>query len=183
MSQKTEDSPRLWGLLAEFQTPKQLFHAAESVRDAGYTSWDCHTPFPVHGMDKAMGLKDTRIPWLVFGAGMTGTMAAMAMQNWMNAVDYKFLVSGKPYASIPAQIPIAFELTVLFAALTAFACVFVFNDLPKFFHPVFRSEKFRRVTDDRFFITIEASDLYFDVEKTEQLLREAGSMNVEWLEA
>ena len=169
--------------MAEFETPKQLYHAAEQVRDAGYTKWDCHTPFPVHGLDKAMGLKDTRLPWGVFFAGGAGAGAALLMQNWMNAVDYKFLVSGKPFVSVPAQIPITFELTVLFASLTAFASMFVFNDLPKFFHPTFRSERFRRVTDDRFFICIEAEDLYFDIEQTEELLRKAGSLRVEWLEA
>ena len=179
---QTEDSPRLWGLLAEYETPKQLYHAAEQVRDAGYTKWDCHSPFPVHGLDKAMGLKDTRLPWGVFLAGGAGTTAALLMQNWMNAVDYKFLVSGKPFASVPAQIPITFELTVLFAATTAFASMFVFNDLPKFFHPTFRSERFRRATDDRFFISIEADDLYFDIEQTEELLRQSGSLRVEWLE-
>ena len=183
MSAQQEESPRLWGLLAEFENPAELYHAAEKVRDAGYTRWDCHSPFPVHGLDVAMGLKDTRLPWFVFGAACAGLATAMLMQNWMNGIDYPFLVSGKPYFSIPAQIPIAFELTVLFSALTAFATVFVFNDLPKFFHPTFQSERFRRVTDDSFFISIEADDLYFDIEKTDQLLRDAGSKNVEWLEA
>ena len=183
MNAQQEDSPRLWGLLAEFESPGELYHAAERVRDAGFTQWDCHSPFPVHGLDRAMGLKDTRLPWFVFAAAVAGTATALLMQNWMNGVDYPFLVSGKPYFSIPAQIPIVFELTVLFSALTAFATVFVFNDLPKFFHPTFRSERFRRVTDDGFFISVEAEDLYFDIEKTEQLLREAGSKNVEWLEA
>lgn len=183
MNAQKEDSPRLWGLLAEFENPGELYHAAEKVRDAGYSQWDCHSPFPVHGLDRAMGLKDTKLPWFVLGAAAAGLATAFAMQNWMNGIDYPFLVSGKPYFSIPAQIPIVFELTVLFSALTAFATVFVFNDLPKFFHPTFRSERFRRVTDDGFFITIEADDLYFDIEKTEQLLRDAGSKNVEWLEA
>ncbi len=173
---------RLFGLLAEFETPAQLYHAAEEVRDAGYKSWDCYTPFPVHGLDRAMGLRDTKLPWLVFFGGALGTLAALAMQGWMNGIDYQYVVSGKPLFSIPQQIPIVFELTVLFSSLTAFGSMFVFNDLPRFYHPVFRSERFRRVTDDRFFICIQADDLYFDVEKTEDLLRKAGSMHIEWLE-
>jgi hypothetical protein len=173
---------KLFGVLGEFESTGQLLEAARAVRDAGYTRWDCHSPFPVHGLDRAMGLRDTRLPWIVFFAGMTGTAVAILMQWWMNAVDYPIMISGKPMFSLPANIPVAFELTVLFAAVSAFAAMFVFNDLPKFYHPTFKSRRFRQVTTDRFFVVIEASDPRFDAERAEQLLRSLGSAHVERLE-
>jgi hypothetical protein len=175
-------APRLFGLLAEFETPAELLRAARAVRDAGFTRWDCHSPFPVHGLDRAMGLRDTPVAWIVLFAGMTGSGAAILMQWWMSAVDYRLIISGKPLFSLPAQIPIAFELTVLFAALSAFASVFVLNGLPQFYHPTFRSRRFARATNDRFFVSIEATDPRFAGRETEQLLRSLGSRHVEWLE-
>jgi len=177
------DRAELYGLLAEFETPGELMRAATIVRDQGYKRWDCYSPFPVHGLDLAMGLRDTRLPWIVLGGGTVGCAVGLLMQWWMNARDYPIVVSDKPLWSVPANIPVAFELTVLFSALSAFAAMFAFNRLPRFFHPTFRSERFRRVTNDRFFITIESTDPRFDVERTEALLRSAGAKHIEWLEA
>jgi len=172
----------LWGVLAEFDSAAALTRAAQQVRDAGYTRWDCYSPFPVHGLDRAMGLSDTRLPWVVLSAGITGAASAILMQWWMNGVDYRFVISGKPFFGLPASIPIAFELTVLFSAITAFLCMFAFNRLPQLYHPTFRSERFRRATNDRFFLAVEAADPRFDVEQAEALLREAGGTHLEWLE-
>jgi hypothetical protein len=182
MSEATRNGKPRFGLLAEFESPGQLLEAARGVRDAGYKRWDCHSPFPVHGLDRAMGLGDSRLPWLVLGGGMAGLAAAMLMQWWMNAVDYPFWISGKPFFSVPANIPVAFELTVLFASISAFAGMFVFNNLPKFYHPALRSRRFRRATTDRFFIIIESADPMFDERRTEQLLRSLGPARVEPLE-
>ncbi|HEX6851911.1 MAG TPA: DUF3341 domain-containing protein [Candidatus Polarisedimenticolaceae bacterium] len=172
----------LWGLLAEFRTPAELVHAAEAVRDAGFSKWDCHAPFPVHGLDGAMGIKPTKLPWVVLGAGLTGCFGGFLMQWWMNAYDYRVIISGKPFWSIPANVPVAFELTILLSALTAFGGMLAFNGLPQWFHPLLRNARFKRTTDDRFFISIEATDPRFDVEATEKLLRDAGSLHVEWIE-
>jgi len=171
----------LFGLLAEFETPGELLDAADKVREAGYSRWDCYSPFPVHGLDRAMGLRDTRLPWVVLGAGISGAAAAILMQWWMNAVDYPYMISGKPLFSLPANIPVAFEVTVLFSALTAFGAMFMFNRLPQFYHPVFKSARFRKVTDDRFFIAIETSDPRFDESKTAAMLQSIGSGRVERL--
>jgi hypothetical protein len=179
---ESQDRRKLYGLLAEFRTPAELVRAASAIRDKGYRRWDCYSPFPVHGLDRAMGLRDTRLPWIVLGGGLTGCAVAIVMQWWMNAVDYPIIISGKPLWSLPANIPVAFELTVLFSALSAFLSMFVFNGLPRLYHPVFRSERFRQVTNDRFFISIEAADPAFEIERTEQLLRSLGSGHVEWLE-
>src|SRR5262245_41075945 len=111
---------RLYGLLAEFDSPGALIDGAKRVRAAGYRAWDCHSPFPVHGIDAAMGIRQTLLPILVFGGGITGTGLAFLMQWWMNAIDYPWIASGKPYDAVPQQIPIAFEVTILLSVLTAF---------------------------------------------------------------
>ena len=170
MSAARSDRPRLWGLLAEFATPQDLVRAAARVRDAGYTKWDAHTPFPVHGLDGAMGVKPTRLPFLVLAAACVGTTGGLVMQYWMNAVDYPIIISGKPCNSLPADLPVTFELTVLLASLTAFISMLVLNGLPRFHHPLFNASRFRRVTTDAFFIAIEADDPRFDLAQTEQLL-------------
>jgi hypothetical protein len=173
--------PRLYGYLAEFETVSALVAACEQVRDEGFTRWDAHTPFPVHGLDAAMGLRSTKLPWLVFGAGASGAGLGLLMQWWMNAVDYPLNISGKPLFSIPANIPITFEVTILLSALTAFVGMLALNGLPQYYHPVFRSDRFRRVTDDRFFISIEARDPRCRGEETERWLAALGAVGVERL--
>jgi hypothetical protein len=167
-----------WGLLAEYQTPDALVRAAAAVRDAGYTRWDAHTPFAVHGLDAAMGIRPTRLPYLVLGAALMGTTGGLLMQWWMNAVNYPIIISGKPFNSIPADIPVTFELTVLLASLTAFIGMLVANGLPRFHHPLFAKNAFRRVTTDGFFLAIEADDPRFEAEATERLLTGAGATRV-----
>lgn len=172
----------LWGLLAEFASPEDLKHAAREVREAGYTKWDAHSPFPVHGMDDAMGVRPTRLPWLVLLGGIAGCGGGILLQWWTNAIDYPVVISDKPFFSLPANIPVAFELTILLAAITAFSSMLMLNGLPKLYHPLFTSARFRGVTTDRFFIAVEAADPRFDVEKTEALLQRAGATRVEWVE-
>ena len=172
----------LYGILVEFEDVNDLRAAAEKVRDAGYTKWDCHSPFPIHGMDGAMGIKPTILPWLVLGAGITGCSAALLMQWWMNAVDYPTIISGKPFFSLPANIPIIFELTILLSALTAVGGLFALNGLPMHYHPLFSNKRFARVTNDRFFLVIEAADPKFDLEQTRQLLDSFGGTAVETVE-
>lgn len=179
-----EDLPqtRLYGLLAEFDSPGALIEGAKKVRAAGYRQWDCHSPFPVHGLDPAMGIKTTILPILVFGGGMTGTALAFLMQWWMNAIDFPWLVAGKPYSSVPMQIPIAFELTILLSVFTAFFGMWALNKLPQVWHPLFGNDRFLKATDDGFFVAIEGSDPKFDREATARLLREAGATEVETCE-
>jgi len=178
---KREES-RLFGYLAEFESVGELMKACVQVRDAGFKRWDAHTPFPVHGLDSAMGLRTTKLPWAVFFAGATGAGLGLLMQWWMNAVDYPLNISGKPLFSIPANIPITFEVTILLSAITAFIGMLAFNGLPRFYHPVFQSERFRRVTNDRFFISVEARDPKFRAEETRSFLESLGAAQVESLE-
>ncbi len=174
--------PQVWGLLAEFEDPDVLLSAATEVRNAGYTRWDVHTPFPVHGMDRAMGVKRTILPWIVLLGGLTGCGVALFLQWYTNAFDYPFLISGKPYFSLPAFIPVTFELTVLISALAAVFGMLILNFLPEYYHPVFKSERFRRVTTDRFFIVIEARDPLFDRKRTAAFLESLDGLAVESLE-
>ncbi len=173
---------RLWGLLAEFDSVEALLPAVEELRAAGYTKFDVHSPFPVHGIDSAMGTRMTKLPWLIAAGGAAGTATALVMQWWMNGVDYPFKISAKPLFGLPAAIPITFELTVLFAAITAFITVIAANGLPQLFHPLFANERFRRGTSDRFFIAVEASDPLFDARKSRTLLEGLGSVAVDEVE-
>lgn len=166
--------PPVWGLMAEFENVDTLVDAAERVRDAGYSLWDCHSPFPVHAVEPAMGLRRTILPFIVLGGGITGASLGILMQWWMNAINYPLNISGKPLWSIPANIPVIFELTVLLSALCAVFGMLGLNKLPELSHSVFSSPRFRRATIDRFFITIEATDPVFDMKRTQALLESLG---------
>jgi hypothetical protein len=175
-------SPVLVAVLGEFETVDTVFAAAEKIRDAGFTRWDVHSPFPIHGIDEAMGIKPTILPWLVLAGGLFGLAGGYVLQWFCNAYIYPFLVSGKPFVSFPVYIPIMFELTILCASLTAVFGMLGLNQLPMLYQPLFKSERFRRVTDDRFFVVIESSDPKFDEVATPKLLAELGATAVENVE-
>jgi len=168
---ETETGPApLHGLLAEYTSPKEIIEASNQIRKAGFSRWDTFTPFPVHGIDKAMGIKMTVLPWIVLGAGLTGLATAILLQWWTNSYDYPWIISGKPMWSIPANVPIMFELTVLFAGITTLVAMLVLNNLPLPAHPLDFVKRFARSTDDRFFLLIEAADPKFDEGETKKLL-------------
>ena len=172
-------------VLAEYKSAHDVLHAAEKVRDAGYIRWDTHTPFPVHGMDRAMGLRDSRLGWIVIVFALTGLTGAFVMMHWMNGVDYPTVVGDKPPGApetLPSMVPILFELTILLSAFGAVLGMLHLNRLPRHHHPVFESDRFRLASDDRFFISIEADDPKFDLEKTRALLAGAHAANVEVIE-
>jgi ActD protein len=169
----------LFAVMVEFESPSLLVEAVKKVRDQGFKKWDVHTPFPIHGMDEAMGIKGTQLPFLVLACGLTGLGLATLMQWWMNAVDYPFIISGKPLFGIPANIPIMFELTVLLSAFGCFFGMWGLNGMPKLYHPLFKSRRFRRATQDRFFIVIEADDPKFDAVRTHAFLDSLGGLSIE----
>jgi hypothetical protein len=172
----------LVGLLAEFETVDDVVTAAGAVRKAGFSRWDVHSPFPIHGIDHVMGIRPTILPWLVLGGGLSGLVGGIALQWFCNAYAYPLLISGKPFWSLPANIPVAFECTVLASALTAVFGMLALNRLPTLYNPLFKSDRFRRVTDDRFFILIDASDRQFDEESATQLLKDQGAVAIERVE-
>jgi Protein of unknown function (DUF3341) len=171
-----------FGFLAEFATPAELYHACERVRDAGYTRWDAHTPFPVHGLERAMGIRRSILPWIILATGLTGAILGFALQWWVHASAYPLVISGKPFFAWPAFIPITFELGVLLGAFGAVIGMLALNRLPMHYHPLFNSKLFERVTDDAFFISIESWDPRFDAAGTRTLLENLGARRVELVE-
>jgi len=169
----------LFGALAEFATPAELYNACEGVRDAGYTRWDAHAPFPVHGLERAMGLRASRLPWIVLVMALGGAAAGMGLQGWVSTIAYPLVISGKPFFSWPAFVPVTFELAVLGGALGAVFGMFAMNQLPTLHHPLFSSKRFERASDDGFFISIESWDPQFDSGRTVDLLRQLGAREVE----
>jgi hypothetical protein len=173
------DSTIKYGLMAEFDTPGEAMHAAESIRDAGYRRWDVFTPYPVHGMDKAMGLGNSRVGWFAFFGGLTGYTLGMLMIWFMNAKDYPIVVGGKPLFSPMYSFPVCYELTILLGSFGSLFGMLFLNRLPRLYHPLFSSERFKRVTHDKFFVVIEASDPKFNDQETRKLLETAGSTHIE----
>ena len=169
------------GILAQFADPGALIKGAEEVRDAGYTVFDCHSPFPVHGMDQAMGLKRSKLGFIIAFFAFSGAVTGMSLQGWASTYAYPLIVSGKPLFSWQAYIIITFALFVLFGAASAVFGMLGLNKLPRLHHPVFYSENFKKASDDGFFLSIEATDPKFDISATKALLETAGGENVELL--
>lgn len=171
---------KIYGLGAEFPSAAALYHAAEKVRDKGFKKWDVHSPFPIHGMDQAMGLGKSWLSAVVLCGGFTGLMTAVVLEFYPTWIDYPLILHGKPYswATVPATFPIMFELTVLFSAFTAVFTLLVFNQLPKWYHPVFNWDRFTKVTDNGFFLIIEARDPQFSETATRAFLEELGGAHV-----
>lgn len=168
--------------LAEFENPDDILLAADKVRQAGFEKWDVHTPYPVHGMDKAMGMPDSRLGWIVLVAGLTGLSCAVLMMQWMNGFDYPLVIGGKPPDAYASMVPIMFELTVLLSAFGAVFGMFGLNELPKHHHPVFYSDRFESFSNDKFFVSIEAEDKAFDVNETRAFLESLHPSYIELVE-
>jgi len=168
----------IYGVMGCFDKPAELYHACEELRDAGYRHFDAQTPFPVHGLEKAMGLRPTRLPWFVLTGGLTGLGSAIAL-TWYCNWDYPLNISGKYPFSYQVYIPIYFELTILFSALTCFFGLWIICGLPRFFHPTMAHKTFQRTTDDGFFLVIEAKDPKFAADKSRALLEKLGAKDVE----
>lgn len=174
-----ERSGEVYAVAALFDTPDSIFHAAKKVADSGYEKYDVHTPYPIHGMDDAMKLKPTRLGYVTFTFGLLGLIIALLMIGYMSGIDYRNIIGGKPFFALPPSMPVAFELTVLFAALlTIIFTLFVFNKLPKIFHPLMDTEYMKRVSTDRYGIVIEAEDKNFDKDKVTEFLKSLGSSEI-----
>lgn len=171
---------KVYGIGAEFASAADLFTAAEKVRDAGFKRWDVYSPFPIHGMDKAMGLGKSWLSAVIFCGGLTGFLSAVVLEFYPSSIEYPMIVHGKPvnFMTVPAFFPIMFELTILCSALTTVVALLIFTQYPKWYHPLFNWERFARVTDNGFFLAIEARDPKFSESKTRQFLEEIGASHV-----
>jgi hypothetical protein len=173
---------KVYGIIAEFLTPAATMHAAEKVRDAGFRKWDVFTPFPVHGMDAAMGLKNSKVGWFSFLGGVSGYTGGMLMIWWMNAVDYPIMIGGKPMFSPYGAFPPCYELTILLGAFGALFGMLFLNRLPRLHHPLLKHRRFALATHDRYFIVIETNDPKYSEAETRKLLEAAGSPRIELVE-
>jgi hypothetical protein len=176
----TPSQSRVFGVVAEFASAADIYHAAEQVRDKGYKFWDVHSPYPIHGMSKAMGLKRSPLGYIIFCGGLTGFLTAALLEFIPSSFLNPLIVHGKPvnFFTVPAFFPIMFELTILFSAFTAFFGVFVLNRLPRLHHPLFDHLPFKRVTDDGFFLVIDATDPNFSETGTREYLESLGGNGV-----
>ena len=177
-----EREDRVHGVLAEFSDPGALLHAAEATREAGYKHFDTHSPFPVHGMDRAMGLSQSKVGYICLIGGITGLCLGVWLQWWTGGVDYPLNVSGKPNFAIEPSIPIMFELTILFSALAAVAGMLALNGLPRPYNPLFYSDNFARASDDAFFLHVASTDKQFSLDETTRFLNGLGALGVETIE-
>jgi hypothetical protein len=160
----------LYGLLVEFLTAQEILAATRQARQAGYRQMDAYTPYPVDGLAAELGMRKTRIPFVVLMGGLAGAGVGFFMQYYSMAVNYAWNVGGRPHNSWPVFVPIAFESLILVGALAAFLGMMFLNGLPQHHHPLFNVPQFGRSSQDRFFLCIEADDAQFDRQKTAEFL-------------
>ena len=170
---------RIYGLLAEFKELKELLHAAKSVREEGFTDFDCHTPFPVHGLDDAMGLKRSVVGYIVGIGCFLGASGGLLIQWWSSTIAYPIVISGKPFFSWQAYMIITFVLMILGGSFAALFGMFHLNKMPTFHHALFNSDNFKKATDDGFFLSIEYKDPLLELDETKELLESLGGINIE----
>jgi hypothetical protein len=181
MAAQSQTNSRPFGLMARFKTAADIYHAAERVRDEGFRKWDVYTPFPVHGMDDAMGLTRSKVPRATFVGGISGFLLGTFIVWYMNSYDYPLIVGGKPYFSMVFPFPVLYELNILLAAFGTFFGMFVSNLLPRHHHPAFNHPSFDKASDDAFFILIQRDDPKFSDEGTRQLLEGLGGTEVQMI--
>jgi hypothetical protein len=175
---KPSGRPRIYGVMAEFDSPSALVAAAHSAHDSGYRRMDGYTPYPIEELHEALHIHDTRLTKLVLAGGVAGCLGGYALQYWISAISYPVIVGGRPFHSWPAFIPVTFECTILAAALTAVFGMLALNGLPQPFHPVFNVPRFAQASRNRFFLCIEARDPKFHVERTREFLASLGAREV-----
>ncbi len=169
------------GLVAQYSAVDPVCDAAEKVRDAGFTAWDLHSPFPIHGVEDVMGFKRTKLPYISAIVGLTGAGLGYLMQWWMSG-NYEIVVQGKPPTAWEPYVPIIFEAGILLTAFATIGAMFAMNGLPRLHHPLFTHEAFLDSSDDKFFVYIEAKDEKFDMERTRTLLESTGADRIDVIE-
>jgi hypothetical protein len=170
--------PARYGLMAEFGSPDALVAATRRAHAQGYRRLDAYSPFPIEELHEALGIHETHVPLLALIGGIVGGLTGYGLQYWVSTTAYPLNIGGRPLHSWPSFIPVTFEMTVLFAALTAVLGMLALNKLPMPYHPVFNAPRFALATRDRFFLCIEAADERFDAAGTRRFLESCGPREV-----
>lgn len=173
---------KVYAVMGEFSDPHELVHAGRKIREMGYTKLDAMTPFPVHGIDDALGIPYSKVGWIVICFGLLGMATALTLIWWVGAVNYPLVVGGKPLFDFTFSIPVTFELTVLLSAFAAVIGMFALNGLPRLYHPALNYSRAHRASDDRFLLLIEADDPKFHPQQSAEHLRSVGAAEVEVVE-
>ncbi|MDR3765077.1 MAG: DUF3341 domain-containing protein [Acidobacteriota bacterium] len=174
----TGDEPKLHGVVAEYTTPDGLLEACNKARAAGYRRMDAYTPYPIEEIADAIGFEKTRVPLLTLCGGILGGLSGYMLQYWVNVSAYPLNIGGRPLHSWPSFIIITFEMTILFAGITAVVGMLTLNGLPQPYHPIFNHPRFASASRDRFFLCIEAADVKFDVADTTRFLQATSAVDV-----
>jgi len=173
---------KVYAVMGEFSEPEDLVEAGRRIRAMGYTKIDAMTPFPVHGIDEAIGVPYSKIGWIVICGAIAGILTAQTLIYYVGKIDYPLIIGGKPLFDFTYSIPPTFELAVLFSAITTFLCTWGLSGLPRLYHPSMNYRSAHRASDDRFLLVVEADDPKFDAQKTAQDMRSVGANDVEVVE-
>lgn len=175
---KTGKPPAIYGVMAEFETPDEAVSAAKAAREKGFTHLDAFGPFESPELAEAIGFEERSVAKCVLGGGIVGGLSGFALQYWATVVDYPHNIGGRPVFSWPSFIPVMFECTVLFAALTGIVSLLILNHLPRLSHPAFGATHFERATTDRFFLCVRAEGKNFDAERVHEVLNAAKPLSI-----
>lgn len=170
---------RVYGMMAEFETPPALLDAVRRARQAGYRKMEAYTPYPIEELAHDIGHEHSALPWIVLAGGIVGAVAGFGLQYWASVISYPVNIGGRPFNSWPSFIPVTFECTILLAALAAVLGMLALNGLPMPHHPVFNVERFEHASRDRYFLCIQARDPKFERETTRRFLESLAPYEVE----
>jgi Alternative complex III, ActD subunit len=173
---------KVYAVMGDFAEPEDLVEAGRRIRAMGYTKIDAMTPFPVHGIDEAIGVPYSKIGWIAVCGALAGITTAQVLIYYVGKIDYPLIIGGKPLFDFTYSIPPTFELGVLFTAITTFLCTWGLSGLPRLYHPSMNYRNMHRSSDDRFLLVVEADDPKFDAQKTAQDMRSVGANDVEVVE-
>jgi hypothetical protein len=173
---------KVYAVMGEFSDPHELVHAGRKIREMGYTKLDAMTPFPVHGIDDALGIPYSKLGWIVICIGLCGSATALLLIWWCGAINYPLVIGGKPLFDFTFSIPITFELTILCSAFASLIGMLALNGLPRLYHPSLNYRNAHRATDDKFLLVIEADDPKFHAQDTVEHMRSVGAVDVEVVE-
>ena len=171
-----------YGVAADFHSDVAIMTAIKKARAEGYTKMEAYTPFPIHGIDEALGNPPSILGYIVIVSGLTGTAIAVALTWWVGTKAYPLVIGGKPLWAVEYSLPIIFELTILLSAFAAVFGMFHLNRLPQFYHALFNYSSFPKISDDSFVLVIESTDPKFNVTRATEFLKSIGGSTVEAVE-